>query len=92
MESQEEKYCPLLSGSRGGPELCRGEYCAWCTRPRAAQLRGDGYCQQSANYRRKIALFSKKAALPDVPNTETIIHQMGGRCNARGQTTGQPHK
>ena len=31
MESQEEKYCPLLSG-RGGPELCRGEYCAWCTR------------------------------------------------------------
>ncbi|PWL85466.1 MAG: hypothetical protein DBY17_08750 [Oscillospiraceae bacterium] len=25
-------YCPLLSGSRGGPELCRGEYCAWCTR------------------------------------------------------------
>lgn len=32
MESQEGKYCPLLSGSRGGPELCRGEYCAWCTR------------------------------------------------------------
>ena len=31
MESQEEKYCPLLSG-RGGQELCRGENCAWCTR------------------------------------------------------------
>lgn len=32
MENREAKYCPLLSGSRGGPELCRGEYCAWCTR------------------------------------------------------------
>ena len=32
MENQEAKYCPLLSGGKGGPELCRGEYCAWCTR------------------------------------------------------------
>ena len=32
METQEAKYCPLLSGGRCGPEQCRGEYCAWCTR------------------------------------------------------------